>query len=74
MNKQYKSHSMLYWLRRERTDYTQQDIANMLGVSLSYFKKLEQGKRKPTPEIAAKWARLLKISQEELESYWFPSE
>jgi len=47
---------------REMNNLTQQALADKAGVSRAFICDLEKGRRIPSPELAAKYARLLNDS------------
>jgi len=61
MNKRFKLIQ-----ERKKQKITQEDIANILEISLSYYSAIERGIRNPTLELAKKIAELFNKSIEEL--------
>ncbi|MEO6458603.1 MAG: helix-turn-helix domain-containing protein, partial [Chloroflexia bacterium] len=55
------------WLGQHRRsiDLTQQDLARLVGYSLETIKKIEEGKRRPSRQIAERLAQSLDIPPEE---------
>jgi transcriptional regulator with XRE-family HTH domain len=51
---------------RKLKGYTQQSLADKMGVSLSFVGSLERGTRKPTEPVLRKIASTLQIDYEEL--------
>lgn len=51
------------WLKDKRTkqSLTQLDVAIMAEIERSYYTMIEQGKRRPSPEVAMKIAAALKF-------------
>lgn len=47
--------------RRRRLGLSQRSLARHLGVSPSYYCLLEQGKRRPGPEVAIRLGALLNL-------------
>ena len=47
--------------RRIELDYTQQELANLTGLSRSYIGEIETGRRNITLKNAAKIAKALKV-------------
>lgn len=52
-----------YWLIkfRERKGLSQSKIAKEIGVSQQMYNYIENGKRRPSPELAQKIAKVLKF-------------
>jgi transcriptional regulator with XRE-family HTH domain len=52
-----------YWVRRQRKalDLTQQVLAERVGCSLAAIKKIESDERKPSRQIAERWADVLDV-------------
>ena len=42
--------------KRLNTNFSQSDIANLVGISRQYYNSIENGLRRPSPEIAKKIA------------------
>ena len=57
------------WLSKRRIEhgYTQQDLADRLKVCRSFVTQIENGKKKPSGEVAMKWSMLLGFDM----SYFF---
>ncbi len=57
------SASFGYWLRRWRKalDLTQAELAHRVGCALGTIRKLEADERRPSRELAARLARVLKV-------------
>lgn len=51
---------------RQRSGFSQQRIADELGVSRVFIHKLETGKKHPNVEHALKLAKLFKVSLDQL--------
>jgi len=51
---------------RKLKGYTQQTLAEKMGVSLSFVGSLERGTRKPTEPVLRKIASILQVDYEEL--------
>lgn len=51
---------------RINNDLFQKDIANLLGISTSYYSSIERGKRNPTLNLAKKTADLFGESIENI--------
>jgi len=51
---------------RKLKGYTQQTLAEKMGVSLSFVGSLERGTRKPTEPVLRKIASTLQVDYEEL--------
>ncbi|MFY0546311.1 helix-turn-helix domain-containing protein [Brevibacillus sp. H7] len=51
---------------RKLKGYTQQSLAEKMGVSLSFVGSLERGTRKPTEPVLRKIASTLQVDYEEL--------
>lgn len=50
--------NMLLQLREEKK-MTQDDVAKKAGIARPYYTMIEQGKRRPSPEVAKKIANVL---------------
>lgn len=52
---------MRKWLRRIRLnrELTQQEVANMSGINVTMYNKIELGNRNPSPKIAKSIAKVL---------------
>lgn len=48
--------------RRKQMDFTQEDLADKVGISRAYMGYIEQGRNVPSLEIVEKIARVLKTS------------
>jgi len=48
--------------RRKQIGYTQEDLADKVGISRAYMGYIEQGRNVPSLEIVEKIARVLKTS------------
>ncbi|MDK2920153.1 MAG: putative transcriptional regulator [Candidatus Petromonas sp.] len=51
---------------RSQNNMTQQDIADKLGISRSFYTMIENGKRNPSLELAFKISNLLKVDVNEI--------
>lgn len=49
------------WLRRIRNErgLSQKDIANFIGTTTTFYTYVENGQRRPSPEIAQKIGKIL---------------
>ncbi len=54
---------MRTWLKekRENKKYTQTSFAKEIEISLQHYNYIENGKRRPTPEVAQKIADVLEF-------------
>jgi putative transcriptional regulator len=54
---------MRLWLKREREvkNFTQQSIANNVGIERQYYGMIEKGERNPSPKVAKRIAEVLDI-------------
>ena len=52
--------------RRKEMEYTQEQLAEKIGISRAYMGFIEQGRNAPSLEVLQKIARALKISPSEL--------
>ena len=59
---------------RVRLGYTQQDVADRLGLSLSSYKGREDGKTKFTIEEVPKLAEILELSMGQINDFLFDGE
>ena len=50
--------------KRLNTNFSQSDVANLVGISRQYYNNIENGLRRPSPEIAKKIANCLKFKDE----------
>ena len=50
--------------KRLNTNFSQSDIANLVGISRQYYNSIENGLRRPSPEIAKKIANCLNFKDE----------
>ena len=52
---------MLSWLKKLRMErkMTQQDVARLIGITSQYYCYIENGTRRPSPEVAIKIAGVL---------------
>lgn len=50
--------------KRLNTNFSQSDIANLVGISRQYYNSVENGLRRPSPEIAKKIANCLNFKDE----------
>ena len=50
--------------KRLNTNFSQSDIANLVGISRHYYNSIENGLRRPSPEIAKKIANCLNFKDE----------
>ena len=50
--------------KRLNTNFSQSDIANLVGISRRYYNSIENGLRRPSPEIAKKIANCLNFKDE----------
>lgn len=50
--------------KRLNTNFSQSDIANLVGISRQYYNSIENGLRRPSPEIAKKIANYLNFKDE----------
>ena len=50
--------------KRLNTNFSQSDIANLVGISRQYYNSIENGLRRPSPEIAKKIANCLNFKVE----------
>lgn len=48
-------------IRKKKTDMTQEDLADKVGISRAYMGYIEQGRNIPSVEVLAKIARVLKV-------------
>jgi transcriptional regulator with XRE-family HTH domain len=46
---------------REKTDYTQEEIAKKVGVHVNYFARIERGEARPSLKVLEKIAKVLKM-------------
>jgi putative transcriptional regulator len=51
---------------REEKGYTQQQVAEFLGISVNYLRKIEGGKRNPSLKLAVRIAKLLDCTLNDL--------
>ena len=60
-----RSMKMTYLIqKRLNTNFSQSDIANLVGISRQYYNSIENGLRRPSPEIAKKIANCLNFKDE----------
>lgn len=52
--------------RRKEVGYTQEQLAEKIGISRAYMGFIEQGRNAPSLEVLQKIARALKVSPSEL--------
>jgi len=52
--------------KRKKSRLTQKEAAKLLGISLSFYRKIEQGSRNPGLELAQKIANLFNTTVEEI--------
>lgn len=52
--------------KRKGAGFTQESMATRLKVSLSFYRKIEQGSRNPGLELAQDIAKILKTTVEEI--------
>ncbi|MDD4334797.1 MAG: helix-turn-helix domain-containing protein [Desulfotomaculaceae bacterium] len=52
--------------KRKGAGFTQESIAIRLNISLSFYRKIEQGSRNPGLELAQNIAKLLRTTVEEI--------
>ena len=54
---------MRLWLKREREmkSFTQQSVANNVGVERQYYGMIEKGERTPSPKVAKEIVELLAL-------------
>ena len=50
--------------KRLNSNFSQSDIANLVGISRQYYNSIENGLRRPSPEIAKKIANCLNFKDE----------
>ena len=50
--------------KRLNANFSQSDIANLVGISRQYYNSIENGLRRPSPEIAKKIANCLNFKDE----------
>lgn len=50
--------------KRLNTNFSQSDIANLVGISRQYYNSIENGIRRPSPEIAKRIANCLDFKDE----------
>ena len=50
--------------KRLNTNFSQSDIANLVGISRQYYNSIVNGLRRPSPEIAKKIANCLNFKDE----------
>ena len=50
--------------KRLNTNFSQSDIANLVGISRQYYNSIENGLRRPSPEIAKKISNFLNFKDE----------
>lgn len=48
--------------RRLKKGYSQEEVAHAAGISRAAYTNIENGKRRPSPEVAQKIAKFLKFS------------
>lgn len=52
--------------RRNEIGYTQEQLAEMIGISRAYMGFIEQGRNAPSLEVLQKIAKTLKVSPKDL--------
>lgn len=52
--------------KRKSAGFTQEKMSSLLGISLSFYRKIEQGTRNPGLELAQKIALILHTTVEEI--------
>lgn len=56
--------SIQYKILRSLQNLTQDDLANILGVTRPYVSMIENGKRRPSPELRLKISKVLESPAE----------
>jgi putative transcriptional regulator len=51
---------------RKKLDLTQEELANIVGISRAYLANIEAGKHTPSLDVAGKLSTALKVSVEDL--------
>lgn len=51
---------------REKTDFTQADIAEKVGISVNYFARIERGEKVPSFEVLEAITKVLKIKSSDI--------
>ncbi len=46
---------------RERTDFTQADVAKKVGINVNYYARIERGEKIPSMEVLEAIVKVLKI-------------